>query len=254
MNKKTNEIREEIKKKEERLKRKLTEREKRNIIQRIERKYRRKNLIRGTLVALGIATAGVGGVKLLTSGDDKKVVLEETEDKSNNKTNSFKESIKINITEQETTDKEKKDYRETINQLLEEYNQKYDTDLTNNDITYLRSKPSYLSVDENENYIYDAKGNTPAKENVDVTGYVYVIINKNDKKIISSIGKLSRGIKSEIKNVDTKVAMDWERNEYIESDKKIDFTEGKTPEQIEVIYESIKEGFEERAEEQERED
>lgn len=254
MSRKTNEMREEISKKEKRLERKLTEREKKNIERRIERKYRKRNFIKRTFVVLGITSFWVVGAKLLTSGDqtqrNKKEIIKEIEDKSNSETTNFKESIKIdtNTTEQETTDKERQDYVETINDLLDEYNEKYGTDLSNSDITYIKSKPSYLGIDEQGNYIYDSKGITPVKENVNVQGTIYVMINKNDKKIISSIGKLDNREKFETKNIDTKIIIDWDRNEYIESDKKIDFTYGKTPEQIKSIYEAIEGDFKERTE------
>ena len=104
------------------------------------------------------------------------------------------------------------------------------------DIAYIQSNPQFLAIDDNGTYIQDYKQSQDYSQYI-TSGIknVYVFINKNDNTIISSIGKVS----NDIQNVDTKIVMGTEKKEYVESDKKIDITEGKNKEEKEEIYEAM---------------
>lgn len=250
MGKKTNEIRKRIENAEKRKGRELTEREKQKIERKVILKYRKENAIRGLFLTLGL-TIGAGGHALLTNGNDKSkdsnnqpTAETQIDNEVNNNDNSFKTSLTVDTTTAiipttETEDKEI-DYDKIISEVLDEYNEKYDTELSPEDIAYMQSKPQFLGI-SNGTYIQDYKQKTPVDEYLDdYIGDIYIMINKNDDKIIASLGK----VKGKIENVDTKVAMNGERKEYFESDKKIDLTENKNEEEIKQIYDALEKELE----------
>lgn len=254
MSKKTNEIRKRIQIAEQRKGRELTEKERQKIERKVILKYRRENFIRGAFLAVGIAI-GAGGHALLTDGSNtskdtnNKQSTEMQIDNQEKNNNSFKEDLKYNTNTiiPEENENNEIDYDKIISEILEEYNEKYNTELSSEDISYIKSNPQFLGISDDGTYIQDYKQDTPTEEYIyDDIKDIYVMINNRDNTIITSLGK----VEGEIKNIDTKVVMDSERNEYFESDKKIDLTENKKQEQIEQIYDSLKNEYEKEIEEE----
>ena len=127
-----------------------------------------------------------------------------------------------------------------IYQILEdianEYNEKYGTKLSPTDITYIKSNPQFLAIDNNGEYVQDYKETQKYDSYIqDKIKNIYVFVNKKDNTIISSIGK----VEDEVQNIDTKIVMDSQKKEYISNSKKIDITQGKTNEEIDEIYNAM---------------
>lgn len=254
MSKKTNEIRKRIQIAEEKKGRELTEKERKKIERKVTLKYRRENFIRGAFLAVGI-TIGAGGHALLTEGNNankdtnNKQATEMQIDNQEKNTNSFKEDLKYNTNTIVPEEKENTeiDYNKIISEILEEYKEKYNIELSLEDISYIKSNPQFLGISEDGTYIQDYKQNTPTEEYIyDNIKDIYVMINNKDNTIITSLGN----VEGKIENIDTKVIMDNERNEYFESDKKIDLTENKNEEQIEQIYDALENEYENEMEEE----
>ena len=142
------------------------------------------------------------------------------------KTNDFKENLQT-LT-----------YSQITEEIAKEYNEEYDTNLTASDISYIKSNPQYLTIDEDGTYVQDYRQSGENNEYIyDNIKDVYVFINKKDDTIISSIGK----VENEVKNIDTNIVMLSGKQEYVESDKKIDITKGKDKEQLEEMYKAMQE-------------
>lgn len=102
----------------------------------------------------------------------------------------------------------------------------------------IKSNPQYLTIDEDGTYVQDYRQSGENNEYIyDNIKDVYVFINKKDDTIISSIGK----VENEVKNIDTNIVMLSGKQEYVESDKKIDITKGKDKEQLEEMYKAMQE-------------
>ena len=142
------------------------------------------------------------------------------------KTNDFKENLQT-LT-----------YSQITEEIAKEYNEEYDTNLTASDISYIKSNPQYLTIDEDGTYVQDYRQSGENNEYIyDNIKDVYVFINKKDDTIISSIGK----VENEVKNIDTNIVMLSGKQEYVESDKKIDITKGKDKERLEEMYKAMQE-------------
>ena len=225
MSKKTNEIR-----------RKLTYKEVKRIEKDVLRKYNRRKKIAGIFLALGITTVGgvTAGLLLASGSNDVPENAKKTEATIENsektdtskKTNDFKENLQT-LT-----------YSQITEEIAKEYNEEYDTNLTASDISYIKSNPQYLTIDEDGTYVQDYRQSGENNEYIyDNIKDVYVFINKKDDTIISSIGK----VENEVKNIDTNIVMLSGKQEYVESDKKIDITKGKDKEQLEEMYKAMQE-------------
>lgn len=258
MSKETNEmikrIKQRIKIKEEKLERKLTPEEKQKIKKIVIKEYKRenrvKNIKKGIFLALGIIGIGTGAKNLLTDGSEHQIDNNSTEiemeiNKQDEEIKDFKESLQVNVNEikQEQQDI---NYDQIINEIIEEYNEKYNMELTENDISYIKSKPQFLGIN-NGTYIQDYKQNTQVEEYIkDNIKEVYVMVNNQNDSIISSLGIVDK----QITNIDTKVVMDQNKKEYFESSNKIDFTKDKNEEEIKQIYNAIENQYEKEIEEQ----
>lgn len=129
-------------------------------------------------------------------------------------------------------------YSQITEEIAKEYNEEYDTNLTASDISYIKSNPQYLTIDEDGTYVQDYRQSGENNEYIyDNIKDVYVFINKKDDTIISSIGK----VENEVKNIDTNIVMLSGKQEYVESDKKIDITKGKDKERLEEMYKAMQE-------------
>lgn len=242
MGKKTDEIRRRIKIAEEKKGRRLFRKEREVIEKAVIKEFRRKNAIKAVLVALGITTIGAAGKHaLLPEGNNNKIEKQETLKRENNEFIKGLQSHGIKIDTEKFTKELQNE--EIIFDILKEYNEKYGTELNKEDISYIKSKPQFLGIDENGTYIQDYKENTPVKEyeeEEEKIGNIYIMINNKDNKIISSLGEVS----SEITNIDTKIVMDRNGTEYLESDKKINIIEGKDEQTKQKIYEALEQEYE----------
>lgn len=129
-----------------------------------------------------------------------------------------------------------KTYNQILEDIANEYNEKYGTKLSPTDITYIKSNPQFLAIDNKGEYIQDYKETQKYDSYIqDKIKNIYVFVNKKDNTIISSIGK----VKDEVQNIDTKIVMDSQRKEYISNSEKIDITQGKTNEEIDEIYNAM---------------
>ena len=215
--------------------------------------------------ALAIGGAAKG-VKTLTAGNQTRI---ETENKkaqnteSQNKEENIIKTDKKQESKSEQTPEEKRKsfmkensavtYNNVIENMVKQYNEQYGTNLSANDITYIKSHPQFLAMDNNGNYIQDYRQSEQYqnyltdlnKNNVDI----YTFINKKDDKIVASVGK----IYNKIENVDTKVVMNAQGKEYTESDKKLNIIDGKDREETQKIFDAleIKDGQKEQGENQE---
>ena len=136
-------------------------------------------------------------------------------------------------------------YSQITEEIAKEYNEEYDTNLTASDISYIKSNPQYLTIDEDGTYVQDYRQSGENNEYIyDNIKDVYVFINKKDDTIISSIGK----VENEVKNIDTNIVMLSGKQEYVESDKKIDITKGKDKEQLEEMYKAMQEKSKQKTE------
>ena len=226
MSKKTNEIRRKIKEKEEKYKRKLTYKEVKRIEKDVLKKYNRRKKIAGIFLALGITTVGGATAGLLLASGSNDVPENSEKTDTSKKTNDFKENLQT-LT-----------YSQITEEIAKEYNEEYDTNLTASDISYIKSNPQYLTIDEDGTYVQDYRQSGENNEYIyDNIKDVYVFINKKDDTIISSIGK----VENEVKNIDTNIVMLSGKQEYVESDKKIDITKGKDKEQLEEMYKAMQE-------------
>ena len=194
-----------------------------------------------TLVALVVTIV----VLLILAGVSINLVLGNNGIIAKAKEAETKPSIETSIDETKTTSDAKEEFTQSIkvktyNQILEdianEYNEEYDTKLSAADITYIKSNPQFLAIDNNGEYIQDYKQTQKYGSYIqDKIKNIYVFINKEDNTIISSIGKVA----DKVQNIDTKIVMDSQRKEYISNNKKIDITQGKTSEEIEEIYNAM---------------
>lgn len=192
----------------------------------------------------------------MTTGNAKnesnRQATEKQIDNKDNEINTFKDEMKVNLNETQQENKtEQIEYDKKIMEILDEYNSKWETELTLEDITYFRNRNvEFLFVDSNGKYIYDYKQETPAEECIEKgIGDIYSVINKNSNEIIASVGRIN----GEIENIDSKVVMDYDRKEYFQSDKKIDLTENKKEEEKEEIYETLQKQCEKVIEKQNEE-
>ena len=129
-----------------------------------------------------------------------------------------------------------KTYNQILEDIANEYNEKYGTKLSPTDITYIKSNPQFLAIDNKGEYIQDYKETQKYDSYIqNKIKNIYVFVNKKDNTIISSIGK----VKDEVQNIDTKIVMDSQRKEYISNSEKIDITQGKTNEEIDEIYNAM---------------
>lgn len=251
----------DVEKKEKILDRKLTEKEYKRIIKKHNRMYNIKRI--KYLAAAVVAVLGISKIEknALTSRNDQNnrteiasELLEETP--------TFKDEIKVDLSQE--NNQKTKDYSQVINydqlyvDAINQYNQKYGTDLEEKDIELIKSSTTqYLGIDENGTYIQDYNQNTPVVEYIrngvdkNNIGNIYIMLNKKDNSIIGSLGKVNY----EIVNIDTKIIMNYDRKEYVESDKKIDLTKTVNDEdgrKLQLRYEAFEKQFEKQESEKQK--
>lgn len=233
----------------ENIKGELTPQQRRRIEKNVIRKEQRKNRLRGILVALGITTVGVGGY--LASQNQKAEEVgkrpEITEEQKDDKENNFKNQIKVEETDlnKENIEENNIDYEQIISEIIEEYNNEYDEDLKEEDLSYMKSNPQFLGIDKDGNYIQDYKEKAAVEKYItkDIDN-IYVVINNKDNTVITSLGKVEK----DIRNIDTKIIKGYGGKEYLESKNKIDLTKNKNKDDIKNIYDAMKNEYEKNVE------
>lgn len=246
-------IRNNIKKQEEKLGRKLDKQEKRKFIKQDKRRLRRKATYTAVLAALGISGAVIGK-KALPEGQKQQIVTEQTSNSKETRNNNFKENLKAEVQPVSLTEKEEDN--NITKEIVEKYNQTYSEELTEDDIGYIRSCPQFLGIDKDGNYSFDYYGKTDIVDSVrdNDVGDLYVIVNKQNDEIISAVGQA----KFNTVNVDAKQIKVGEK-EYKKSDNTINLvvdekgTE-KSEEEQDKIYFSVKNAYEERLNDREIDD
>lgn len=152
MGRTTNEIRERIAKREEKLNRKLNDEEIRKITKTVKRKVNRERFIRGAFLALGVTISASGCAPLLTSGNEETnkqqteteidnernefvngLAVDKTptvpEEKDNSKNSQIRDNVKKEIEELETPEEVLNYIKEIyINEYNEQNNENYTTE------------------------------------------------------------------------------------------------------------------------------
>ena len=216
------EVKRNIDKKREKLGRGLSREEKKSIVKKVFWQHFKRDVFGTIAIGLGIF-AGFNTVKTINAyQDDKKIEIDNDSEKDTSKSEDikFKDGLHVKIDEKQEIGEEI-DYDKIMDEIIDEYNQKYDEKLSKENLGYIKSRPQFLGIDENGEYVQDYK----QKENVDSyltagIGEIYVLINKDNNSVIGSLGK----VEGEITNVDTKIVMDGNRKEYLEGEKKLDLT------------------------------
>lgn len=283
------EIRRRIKAKEKREGRPLSKQERRKIEKNVIRKHRKENIIRALFLSLGIV-AGATTTKALDRGrtiSSNQPKQEQTIEQDSTMTNQAIEqdstianqaieqdsSIANQAIEQYNTQTKGKTYddfkdslyvnsNDTINynqveqEIINEFNQINNDNLTKDDVAYLLSKPQFIGIDENNQYIQDYKEETKVSQyKTSGIGNIYVAIDRRDNSVIYSVGKID----NKVANVDTKVVMkndsNGQRIEYFKSNKAINPTLNKDEKSINNIYETMEYEFDKQQKQmQERND
>lgn len=194
----------------------LTTKQRRKIEARVVKKHKRRVRITAILAALGISVGGVA-IKRLTEGEkgrpiptSQEEIPEEqiSEPESEKEASSFRDELKT------TT------YNDVLSKVAQEYNLEYGENVSANNISYVKSKPQFLAIDENGNYISDYKENRKYPEYVvqgsgfdkgtaDI-GANYVFIDNTSDRIIGAIGKVN----DKVYNIKTTAVKTYDGKEY----------------------------------------
>ncbi len=204
------------------------------------------------LAALGVTVGGgallLGDKEYNQNEGNNRLEVSTDIDKQIPKVKQFSNEIKVNILKEIGYEDTKQIITESADRVLLQialkYNERYETDLTPDDLSLIESKPQFLGVIGDNTYVQDYKSTSPVDYHIsdnwkDKTSIdkIYIIINSRTNEIIASIGRVNY----KVTNIDTKIVMNDKRKEYLEAEDKIDITEGKTDEEKEQIYNSLKE-------------
>lgn len=204
------------------------------------------------LAALGVTVGGgallLGDKEYNQNEGNNRLEVSTDIDKQIPKVKQFSNEIKVNIPKEIGYEDTKQIITESADRVLLQialkYNERYETDLTPDDLSLIESKPQFLGVIGDNTYVQDYKSTSPVDYHIsdnwkDKTSIdkIYIIINSRTNEIIASIGRVNY----KVTNIDTKIVMNDKRKEYLEAEDKIDITEGKTDEEKEQIYNSLKE-------------
>ena len=243
-------VNKQIREEEEIVGRKLIGKEKHKFIKK-NKKDIKKKFIKGSIIA-SLAAVGMtlGARAMLPEPKTTTNIIKQNEDKS--KTNQFKESVKHEV---EPISIEQIQNEENMSkQIAEKYNSKYNKNLLEEDIGYIKSSPRFLTIDKDGNYGFDSSEKTEFEESIpeDELGDMYVVVNRQNKEIISAVGEAN----FDVVNVDVK-QIKVGQTQYTSSSKIIDLTvdengNKKTKEENDEIYSKIKNAYEERVKGEER--
>ncbi len=227
----------------------LNKYERRKTSKEVIRKNRRKKRIRAILAALGIT---VGGVALLTAGNDKAQQPKEPIATENNisKTNSrdeFVNSLSVTNTPEIAQTQEKEDIYQTI---VNEYNEQYpDEPINVTDLGILSSNPTAQIYEVDGQYIqdYDLDSETYPDAKLVEDDHIdeYLIINKNSNDVVLAMADISdNGINSQAEYVNVEKYMyNTENGQKIYMGKQI--TLGDSQNEKEALFNNLEDKYEE---------
>ena len=227
----------------------LNKYERRKTSKEVIRKNRRKKRIRAILAALGIT---VGGVALLTAGNDKAQQPKEPIATENNisKTNSrdeFVNSLSVTNTPEIAQTQEKEDIYQTI---VNEYNEQYpDEPINVTDLGILSSNPTAQIYEVDGQYIqdYDLDRETypDARLVEDNNIDEYLIINKNSNDVVLAMADIAdNGVNSQAEYVNVEKYMhNSENGQKIYMGKQV--TLGDLQEDKEALFDNLEDKYEE---------
>ena len=242
-------IRNKIKKEEEIKGRKLYPEERKKFIRNEKKKCRRKAAWIAIAASLGIA-AGAKGVKLLESQKENKVNVE-TQTKIDDKRKDFLEKTKADVTPTPTITPEEEKLE--AKDILAEQGYNIDDDK----IGCIKSKPQFITINENQEYVDDYKENTEASDYITDNKRIedmYTLINRDDNTVITTLGRID----DKYVNIDAKqVKVDGK--EYFQVENVVDVTKDdqgneKTQEELEKIYEALNKKYEQVKQQKENEE
>lgn len=245
-------VRKNIREEEEKIGRKLTRQEKHKFIQNNKRQIKR-NFIKGSII-IGLASFGItlGAKAMLPEPKDNTSKIEQNENKS--KAEQFRKGVQYDV--EPINIEEMQDQEDMNKQIASQYNTKYNEDLLEENIGYIKTSPRFLTIDKNGNYSFDSSEKTEFEESIpeNKLGDMYVVVNKQNKEIISAVGEA----KLDVVNVDVK-KISVGQTEYTNSSKMIDLTvdengNEKSAEEKDEIYSKVKSAYEERLKEREKQE
>ena len=223
--------------------------ERRKTSKKVIKKNRRKNRMRAILATLGIT---VGGVALLTAGNDKAQQPKEPVTTENNisKTNSrdeFVNSLSVTNMPEIAQTQEKEDIYQTI---VNEYNEQYpDEPINVTDLGILSSNPTAQIYEVDGQYIqdYDLDRETypdarlVEDDNIDE----YLIINKNSNDVVLAMADIAdNGVNSQAEYVNVEKYMyNSENGQKIYMGKQV--TLGDSQEDKEALFDNLEDKYEE---------
>ena len=226
-------IRKNLKKEEERKGRKLEPQERKKFIKNEKKKCRRKARWIAITAALGIAAVGVKGAKLLEAPKENKINVE-TQTNTDNKRKDFLDKTKVDVTLTIAPKEEKLEAKD----ILAEYGYNIDDEK----IGCIKSKPQFITINENQEYVDDYKENTEASDYITDSNRIddmYTLINRDDNTIITTLGKID----DKYVNIDTKQVM-VNGKEYFQGENVLDISKDnqgneKTQDNLEKVYEGL---------------
>ena len=225
-------IRKKLKEEEKNRGRKLNPKERKKFIRNEKKKCRRKATIIAVLASLGI-TAGAKGVKLLEAPKENKVNVE-TQTKTDDKRRDFIEKNKVDVTLTITPEEEKLEAKD----ILAEHGYNIDDDK----IGCIKSKPQFITINENQEYVDDYKENTEASDYITDNKRIedmYTLINRDDNTIITTLGRID----DKYVNIDAKQVM-VNGKEYFQGENVVDVTKDdqgneKSQDELKKVYEGL---------------
>lgn len=244
-----NKIRQEIRKAEQRKRRRLTKEERRRIVKQEHKIMKRKVALAGVLAAIGI-TGAVGLTKQLPEASKQPV---KTVEESNNQKDEFLSGIKVDNNEL-NKDEEKSKNNDIFKRIVEKYNEEYPEDkIQEEDLGIVETEPQFLTEQINSDntvtYIQDytqehfEDNQNFIRDNDDAAiDKAYVVINKKDKTVILTEGKVNE----EIVYIDSKIIR-FKNDDYIGKNKIV---LGETKEEKVKTYYALRQKFKEKINEQ----
>ncbi len=224
----------------------LTKEERKSIIKREKRKCRRKATWIAITAALGI-TAGVKGAKLLDAPKENNVKVET---QNNNDTREkFIDQNKVDVTYNITPKEEKIEAKD----ILAEYGYNIKEDK----IGCIKSKPQFITINKNQEYVDDYKEKTEASDYITDSNRIedmYTLINRDDNTVITTLGRIDE----KYVNIDAKQVM-VNGKEYFQGENVVDITKNKqgnekNQEDLEKIYEALNKKYEQAKQQKENEE
>mgnify|MGYP000123137103 CR=1 FL=1 len=225
-------IRNKIKKEEEIKGRKLEKEERSKLIKKEKRKCRVRATYTALIAAIGI-TAGATTIKYLEAPKDNKTKVE-AQTKTDDKRKDFLEKTKADVIITIAPEEEKLEAKD----ILAEHGYNIDDDK----IGCIKSKPQFITINENQEYVDDYKENTEASDYITDNKRIedmYTLINRDDNTIITTLGRID----DKYVNIDAKQVM-VNGKEYFQGENVVDVTKDdqgneKSQDELKKVYEGL---------------